>query len=246
MYIRKLFDYSQPLISAATILVIGAVVVSLIGSYTAFSIKLAQDKVEVTGSAKTSVTADTARWTITIDTRTGAYDQQAGYTRLEAATKKITDYLTTQKFTDTDTPAATSFQNFTYPQNGEPIFTGYSVSRQIIVRSSDVEALSALANNIEPFSGNNYNVSTQSLELTYSKLDELRVSLLSNAIQDAKARADAIATESQRQVGALRSASSGVVQVLPAGSVEVSDYGTYDTQSKQKDVMVTVRATFGL
>jgi hypothetical protein len=47
-------------------------------------------------------------------------------------------------------------------------------------------------------------------------------------------------------VGALRSASSGVVQVLPEGGVEISDYGTYDTQNINKEVMVTVRADFSL
>ena len=47
-------------------------------------------------------------------------------------------------------------------------------------------------------------------------------------------------------IGTLRSASSGVVQVLPQGGIEISDYGSYDTQSMNKEVMVTVRATFEL
>lgn len=140
----------------------------------------------------------------------------------------------------------TSYPSYTYPQYGEPIFTGFNVARQIIVRSNDVAAINELANNIEPFTGSNYSVTTQSLELTYSKLDEMRVQLLSAAIKDAEARAKAIASDSGRTVKALRNASSGVVQVLPAGSVEVSDYGMYDTQSMQKEVMVTVRATFSL
>jgi hypothetical protein len=84
------------------------------------------------------------------------------------------------------------------------------------------------------------------LELTYSKLAEMRVQLLSKAIKDAEERAQAIAKESGRTVGMLRKATSGVVQVLPAGGIEVSDYGSYDTQSLNKEVMVTVRADFSL
>ena len=80
--------------------------------------------------------------------------------------------------------------------------TGYAVTRQVIVRSSEVEKINALANNIEPFVGKNYNVSTQSLELNYSKLSELRVKLLSEAIRDAKARAEAITEAVGGQVGA--------------------------------------------
>lgn len=246
MNTNKLFDYSVPLVAAATVLVIGAVVVAAIGAYTAYDIKLSRDNVEVTGSAKEAVVADTARLIINLDTRTSASDQQVGYARLEAASDKIVAYLDKQGFTDHETPAITSYPNYTYPQYGEAIFTGFTVNRQIIVRSNDIEKVSALANDIGPFTGANYNATIQSMELTYSKLDEMRVKLLSAAIKDAKARAEAIASESGRSVGVLRNASSGVVQVLPQGGIEISDYGMYDTQSVNKEVMVTVRATFEL
>ncbi len=246
MQLSKLFDYSVPLTAAATVLSVGIIVVALIGAFTARDIKLASDSVEVTGSAREAVTADTARLVINLETKTGGNDQQIGYARLEEATSNIVAYLESQGFTEYETPTITSYPNYTYPQSGEPIFTGYNVNRQIIVRSDDVEKASVLANNIEPFTGANYNVSTQSLELTYSKLDEIRVRLLSEAIKDAKARADAIASESGRSVSVLRNASSGVVQVLPAGGIDISDYGMYDTQSVDKEVMVTVRATFEL
>jgi hypothetical protein len=246
MQLRKLFDYSVPVVSAATVLSLGAILVALIGAYTAYDIKLSRDSVEVTGSAKESVVADNARWVINLDTKTGINEQQVGYVRLDKAMTKIVSYLESQGFTDYETPAVTSYPNFTYPQYGEPIITGFSVSRQIIVRSDNIDSISQLANNIEPFTGSDYNVTTQALELTYSKLDEMRVKLLSEAIKDAKARAEAIASESERKVGVLRNASGGVVQVLPQGGVEISDYGSYDTQSKNKEVMVTVRATFEL
>lgn len=246
MNFGKLFDYSVPMVAAATVLVVGGVCIAAIAAYTAYDIKLARDSVEVTGSAKESVVADTARLILTLDTKTGIADQQSGYSRLESATAHITKYLASQGFMDFETPAITTSPNYTYPQYSEPVQTGFTVARQIIIRSSDIDSVSSLANNIQPFTGAGYNVNIQSLELTYSKLDEMRVRLLSEAIKDAKARAEAIAKDSGRSVGTLRNASSGVVQVLPQGGVDITDYGTYDTQSKNKEVMVTVRATFGL
>lgn len=246
MKVQKLFDYTEPFVAAATILGCAVIISVGIAAYTAQNIKRAQDVIVVTGSAKTSVVADTARWIINLDTKTGTTNQQAGFNRLEEATKKAVAYLESQGLTEYETPAMNVYTNYSYPQYAEPIFTGYTVSRQIIVRSSDVEKISMLANSIEPFTGPNYNVTTGSLELTYSKLDELRVTLLSEAIKDATARADAIAKETDRSIGVLRSASSGVVQVLPQDGIDISDYGTYDTQSMGKDVMVTVRATFEL
>lgn len=246
MYIRKLFDYSVPLTAAATVLSLGAVIVASIGAYTAYDIKTSGDRIEVTGSAKEAVVADTARLIINLDTRTGTTDQQTGYQMLETATERIVAYLESLGFTDFETPAVTSYPNFSYPQYGDPLMNGFTVNRQIIVRSPDIDATSELANNIEPFMGTGYNVTIQSIELTYSKLDEMRVSLLSQAIKDAEARAEAIASESGRDVKALKGASSGVVQVLPQGGIDISDYGMYDTQSKRKEIMVTVRATFAL
>lgn len=246
MNIQRLFDYSVPLVAASTILVIGACAVTVYLGKVIYDVKVASDTVVVTGSAKEAVVADMARWTINLETRTGVTDQQAGFERLEVATKRITDYLTNAGLTEYETPAGTMYPTYTYPQYGEPIQTGYSVSRQIVVRGSDIEKLSTLANNVEPFIGQGYNVSTGMLELTYSKLDEARVKLLSAAITDARDRADAIAQDSGRAIGTLRSAASGVVQVLPEGGVEISDYGSYDTSSLHKEIMVTVRATFSL
>lgn len=246
MHTKKLFDYSQPLVAAATIIVAGFVIVGIFAGYTAYKIKVADDTIVVTGSAKESVVSDHSRWTIHLETKTGVYDQQAGFDRLEKATTKIVVYLEEKGLKDIETPVASTYTNYTYPSYSEPVFTGYTVYRDIIVRSEDIALVSSLANDVTPLTGASYNVTTNSLELTYSKLDEMRVTLLSKAIADAKARAEAIAEEAGRSVGSLSAASSGVVQVLPQGGIDISDYGTYDTQSMNKDVMVTVRATFKL
>lgn len=246
MNFKRLFDYSVPIVAAATIIVVGILIAAFYLGNIAYNIKVSADTIEVTGSARKAVTADTGRWVINLESRTGINDQQAGFNRLEGAVGKITDYLETQGFTDYETPAGNSYATYSYPQNGEPIQTGYTVSRSVIVRSSEVEKISTLANNVDPLIGDGYTVSTGMLELTYSKLAEIRVELLSEAIKDAGDRARAIVQDSGRSVNTLRNASGGVVQVLPAGGIEVSDYGSYDTQSLNKEVMVTVRATFSI
>lgn len=246
MSISKLFDYTQPMVAAATILGLSLVLLGATLGATAYKIKIAGDTVSVTGSARESVTADFARLIVNIETKTGVDDQQAGFDRLAAAAKRIEGAMKERGIDDMEFPAGYSSPVYYYPEKASPVMTGYSVSRQIILRSSDVKKMQELAGTITPFSGPEHTVSMQGLELTYRKLDETRVALLSKAIADAKARADAIALESGRKTGALRSSASGVVQVLAKGGIDVSDYGTYDTQSVEKEVMVTVRATFSL
>lgn len=244
MNFKGLIDYTQPLVAAATLIMLGILISVIIGAITAYKVKVSSNSIEVTGSAKESVVADFARWTINLDTKTSMDGQQAGLDRLDAATKRIISYLKKQGFEDVDTPSPNSTADYTYPDRSQPVQVGYSVTRQIIVRSPEVDKMVALSGNISPLTGSSYNVSSYGLELTYQKLPEERVKLLTRAIADAKARAEAIAKETGRSVGALRSASGGVVQVLAQGGVDINDYGAYDTQSKNKDVMVTVRAVF--
>lgn len=246
MTFRERFNTTQPLVIASALLGIALIVCAAIASYTAFVIKATNDVVEVTGSAKVAVQADFGRWTLTLETKTGLTDQQVGFDRLDTATNKIVGYFKKQDFSSIETPAPTTLPVFFYPQYGEPQQTGYTVARTIIVSSEDVQKIADLANDIGPLVGADYSVSSNGIELTYQGLPATRVELLTEAIADAKARAESIAKDSNRSVGALRSATGGVVQVLPEGSVDVSDYGMYDTQSVNKEVMVTVRATFSL
>ena len=246
MNIKKLFDYSQPLVAAMTLLVVTLIGLAYFGSQVIYNLKLADDTIEVTGSAKETVVADTGRLVINLEAKTGLQNQEAGVKSLEVAVATISKYLTDKKLVDIETPAGSSNATYFYPERGEAIQTGYSLTRSVIVRGSDLEALGQLANNVTPLSGTGYTVSVYGLELTYSKLDEMRVNLLSAAIADAKDRAEAIAQNTGRSVGPLRNATGGVVQVLSKDSVDVSDSGSYDTSSMNKDVMVTARVTFGL
>lgn len=246
MNFKKLFDYAQPLVAAVTIFVVALFIITFYTAQVAYDIKLAGDTIEVTGSAKEAVVADMGRLTLLIETKTGLQDQQAGVVRVKNAVEKVTAYLTEQELAEYETPAGSTYPNYYYPQNSEPVQTGYTISRTVVVLSEDVEKLTNIANDLGPLTGTGYTIATGGMELTYSELDEMRVKLLTDAIKDATARANAIAENSGRTVGPLRNAVGGVVQVLPLGGIEISDYGSYDTSSLNKEVMVTTRATFSL
>ena len=221
-------------------------------SYMVYKIRMSGETIESTGSAKEEVLAapqdcacavaivydigflaDYGRWSISLETRVGMNDQQSGFETIENATGMITAYVESKGFIDIEPLVIRSYPNYSYPQYGEPTMTGYTISREIIVRSDQVDNLTKMANDISSISGAGYTISTNSLEYTYSKLDEMP-------------REDAIASETGRKIDVLKSASSGVVQVMSKGNLNISDYGYYDTQSKNKEIMVTVRAIFKL
>jgi hypothetical protein len=121
----------------------------------------------------------------------------------------------------------------------------YTLSQTFTVQSNDVNKLTDASKNISSIVGRVI-FSSLSLEYYYSKLPEARIQLLSQAIADAKARATELAKNSGSKVGSLKSASSGVVQVQSLNSTDVSDYGSYDTSQIEKQVTVTVKASFSL
>lgn len=233
---------NEPIVKAAAVLALGPILAATIAGYVFYQVRTATDILTVTGSARETVKADRARWTINVSARSGLSDQQTGYVALARGSKEIEAYLKKNGFTEVSLGTPSVYEQ--YADGGR--ITGYQMNQDVIVTSEDVEKVRELSQDISALQGQGYLTRTGYVEFTYSKLDELRVSLLSNAIKDAKARAEAIAKESERSVGSLKSASSGVVQVLAKDGVDISDYGSYDTQSIDKDVMVTVRGVFSL
>ena len=79
-----------------------------------------------------------------------------------------------------------------------------------------------------------------------TQLGDLKVSMLGEAAQDAKARAEQIAASTGSSIGAIRSARMGVMQITAADSTDVSDYGIYDTSTIEKDVTAVVNINFAV
>ena len=122
----------------------------------------------------------------------------------------------------------------------------YNVHADVTIHSEDPILVQKISKNIGIFAPQWSVVSAQAPQYLISSLPEMRVALIGKAVEDAKKRADQIAHATGRSVGLLQSAASGVVQVLARNSVDVSDYGSYDTSTIDKTVMVTARATFYL
>lgn len=200
--------------------------------------------VSVSGSAKQAVTADSARWTGNFS-RTATLDQlKEGYARMKTDEKAMNDFLVAQGFQG-KFEISPVFMNEIWKNDGNAP-KEYNLIQNIEIKSDDVNKMKELAKNSDKLAEQGIIFSANSVEYYYSKLPEIRISLLPEAIKDAKKRAEAIALSSGKKVDVVKSVSMGVVQVMPVGAVEISDYGSYDTSSIEKEVMVTVKASFGL
>lgn len=230
--------------------IIGASLITstIIGALTFSSVR-SNDTISVTGSTKEQVVADTVKWNMGVMRTVTVSNLQYGYSQIAKDVAIAQEFLKRRGIKDADiTVSPVSMEeNYSYEKSGAPTEKTYNLRQPIVINSHEVDKVVEAAKNVQEIIQKGAMLSTfSSLEYYYSKISELRVSLLANAVRDAKARAAKILEPSGGRVGKMRNASSGVVQVVSLNSVEVADYGMYDTQSKDKEVMVTVRATFDI
>lgn len=232
-------------INSRLLIAIGLVVSTAIGAYAFYQVRSFDNTLTVTGSATKQVTSDHVKWVGAITHTAKASTLKAGYADMAKDLTDVKAFLKDKNIPEDQIVTSPVFmdQNYDQPQGAE---RSYTLRQTVDVNSADVNAIAEIAKNIQPLIEKGVVFATQSLEFTYTKLPYERVALLADAIKDAKARAAKLAESSGKSVGMLKSASSGVVQVMSANSLDVSDYGSYDTSKVEKNIMLTVKASFTL
>jgi len=203
--------------------------------------------ITVTGSAKTSATADNAVWTLNV-----ALSSQLvadAVRKVGADVDAVSAYLTKGGIpADALTLGAVSSYANEEWQNGNNTgrILSYRASREITVRTKDVQLVYKLSQGIGSLLQNGVNVNNYGPQYYISTLSDLRPQLLEDAMKDAKTRAVAITKAVGGSVGAVQSVKSGVFQVTTPDSTMVSDGGAYDTSTIEKTVTSTVSVTFAV
>jgi uncharacterized protein len=210
--------------------------------------KQANDVLMVTGSAKKPILSDyiILRFSLSSQEPTA----QAAYQNLKNQTEKLQTYLQKQQVPDDAiTLGAINTQAISeVTVNGSETgqILAYRLSQQLEIRSDEVEKYTDLSQQANELIKEGINLVSEPPQYLYTKLSQLRVEMVAEATKDAKERADAIALSTGNRVGAIRSAKTGVFQITPRNSTDVSDYGIYDTSSLEKDITAVVSVQFGM
>lgn len=237
--------FSPSLTRFGVILGASMIIASAVVAGTLYKIREFDNTLSVTGSAKQKITSDTVKWTGGFSRSVALTDLRAGYVQMKNDEKIVAQFLKTNAVASEAVTISPVFvdQPNRYDANAPQ---QYGLRQTVEVKSTDVKKISALTSALQPLIDQGVIFSTQSLDYYYTSLPALRVQLLSQAVKDGQDRAGKIAQSTGKKVGSLKSASVGVVQVMPVDSTDVNDYGTYDTSSIEKEVMVTVKAVFRL
>lgn len=221
---------------------------SLIGAKAIRDVKQANDVLVVTGSAKRPIRSDYIILRLSVSSQQPT--AQAAYQDLKRQTERVQAYLKAQQVPE-DAITLSAIETTTIPEvasNGRE--TGrtlaYRLSQRFEIRSDQVDQYSKLSQQSTELINEGISLVSEPPQYLYTQLSKLRIEMVAEATKDAKARAEAIANSTGNQVGAVRSAETGVFQITSRNSTDVSDYGIYDTSSIDKDITAVVSVTFSM
>jgi len=230
------------------ILIIGVIFsLSLIISTSIVAATLSRSGLEVTGSAVAIVKSDSASWDLVVTT--AAKDKKHAYDLLVKDKETVLEYLKSKGFTDSEI----AIQN----SNAYPVFkkapdTGddtsevdhFEIAQTFRVASNNIQLIKSVSLDAENLLNKGVDVKSNQPAYFYTKLSDLKIQLLNEASDDAKKRAKAMLRSTGSRVGSIKSIKTGVFQITPPNSTEVSDYGMYDTSTIDKKVTAVTQVTF--
>ena len=217
----------------------------LVFSFAFYKVRTADNSMWVTGSFKQKVNSDLAKFSAGFSRNVPMEDLKSGYSQMKSDEEIVKKYFTDAGFNEKDILISPVYMDapFMYDQNAAK---EYILRQSVEIQSKEIQKITDLSKNIQNLINQGVIFSVNSLQYFVTNLPELRINLLADAVKDAKARAQKIAEGTGKKIGTIKTANMGVVQVLPVNSTDVSDYGTYDTSTIEKEVMITVTVLFTL
>lgn len=227
---------------AASILAFGIALSGYFAGNALVKSRLGFRTITVKGLAERAVKADLGFWPIRF-VASGATLEEAR-TKLKNHEAAVKTYITAQGFAATEFQVQNvQVQDKLVESYGSQINEGarYVLTEDILVRSNDVDKISKAARGISEllaqgliFSSDSYNSGPTFM---YTKLNDLKPQLLTDATKRAKEAAQKFATESGSKVGKIQNANQGIIEVNPA--IEIPN----ESGDKQIDKNVRVVTT---
>ena len=223
------------------ILVVLAILVGVKVLSTSFS----GNVISVTGSAYEIVKSDSGSMSFNINVK--RVNKQEAYNILQSQLKLVEKYLADNGISKIERKTVNGYYNYkrdertgAYTNTPE----SYNLSQPITISSDDVEKIKEISNDITGLISKGVDINVYSTAYNYSKLPELKVTLLEKASIDAKNRATSMLKATGDKVGKIKSVRMGVYQITPVDSTDVSDMGINDSSTIDKKVTAVANVSF--
>ncbi|HNX01369.1 MAG TPA: SIMPL domain-containing protein [Candidatus Cloacimonadota bacterium] len=229
-----------------TALILGLCFIIGLGSLGSYFYKArhSESTIRVVGMATKSFDSDLVKWNMTISRSVPTDQIKLGYKQIADDMTALKAYAVSGGIPEKDI----SIQ----PVNSQPMYDNYgnqksfSLSQNVFIISKDIPLIEKLALTPTFFAEKGIVLQSSNLDYFNTKLADIKKQLLGEATKDALARAKEIASAAHAKVGKISNAKAGIFQITEPYSTDVSDYGIYRTNTKKKDIKVTLSAEFTL
>lgn len=217
------------------------------------------DSISVIGLGTKDFVSDEILWSGSF--KSTSMDIKTAYNKIVSDQKIVNDFFVSKGFKQNEFSfGAVNFQkkfreirseNSDNQTRYEQVFDGYEATQTISFSAKKNPDLMKRIENVSSKTSELVNsgieLSSNSIQYTYSNLPSLKQSLIENATKDANERATKIVKTGDGNIGKLKNASMGVFQITGQGSTEEDSYGgNNDTFSKNKTARITVRLEYEL
>lgn len=233
----------------ASILAIGLVIGAFIlGNAYKYKFKTSES-INVTGNALKDFNADLVKWRATFSRKD--FDLRVASDQLKADQVVVKNFLISQGIKPNEIvfEAVNISKDFQYgtDSNGASIsqFTGYNLSQDATIESKELDKIEKASREISNLISQGIELSSSNPNYYYSKLEDLKLELIAQASENAKQRAENIATKSGGNLGKLQKADLGIFQITGKNdNEEYSSGGALNTTSRQKTANITVKTSY--
>ncbi len=219
------------------------------------------DSISVIGLGTKDFVSDEILWSGSFTTN--SIDIKTAYSKIISDQKIVSDFFVGKGFKANDFSfGAVNFQKKfreirtestenTYQNKVEQVFDGYEATQTIAFSAKKnpdlMKRIEEVSSKTSELINSGIELTSNTIQYTYSDLPSLKQSLIENATKDASERANKIVKTADGSLGKLKNASMGVFQITGQGSTEDDSYGgNNDTFSKNKTARITVRLEYGL
>jgi len=211
---------------------------------------ISEETISVTGSGSTDFVSDLVVWKSSFSKV--SHDMKTAYASLESDRNSLKDYLKSKGINEDEIVFSSvniskNYDN-TYDQNynlRSQVFTGYTLRQNVQIESKEVEKVESISREVSELINLGIELDSYSPEYYYTKLAELKLRMIAEATQDAKARAEQIAENAGARLGDLKKSEMGVFQIIAQNSSEEYSWGgSFNTSSKNKTATITMKLIY--
>jgi len=209
-----------------------------------------RESISVKGLAEKPIQADQAEWSVQVQVK-GATIAEA-LERLRKEKPALDQFLAKAGFesaalVESNESVEPNFEEVEgHNGNMRSVQVGHVARQSVVIRTADIGKIIQASKAIVQFQADGHPVSFGPPQFLVSNLEEVKMSLIGAAMQNAKVRAGEFAKNGDVKVGSMRSASQGAFYILAAGAnADVSDWGgTYDKNTIDKIARVVVTVDY--